>query len=169
MIAVFAFWITFILAITQQEATATRHTYLFRALSVLRAGRLLVITSGTTTILRSLKRAGPLLITVAYFLIFAAGLFSIIGVQSFRGSFRRQCVLTDPTNSSDTIPLSQQCGGYLDPTSLRSVPYLDLNGSPANSGAKGFICPLNQVCQVSLDRERKKSVSHLNNASFPDG
>ncbi len=149
MIAVFAFWITFILAITGQEATATRHIYIFRALSVLRAGRLLVITSGTTTILRSLKRAGPLLITVAYFLIFAAGIFSIIGVQSFRGSFRRQCTLTDPNNSTNTISLSQQCGGYLDPDTLQRFTYLGLDGTPAKVGAKGYICPLDQVCQVS--------------------
>ncbi len=149
LIAVFAFWISFLLAITGQETTATRHVYLFRALSVLRAGRLLVITSGTTTILRSLKRAGPLLITVAYFLIFAAGLFSIIGVQSFRGSFRRVCVLSDPDNSSNTISLGQQCGGYLNATSLGNLPYMELDGVTARGGAKGYICPLDQVCQVS--------------------
>ena len=162
MIAVFAFWITFILAITGQEATATRHIYLFRALSVLRAGRLLVITSGTTTILRSLKRAGPLLITVAYFLIFAAGLFSIIGVQSFRGSFRRQCVLTDPNNSSNVIDLSQQCGGYLNTTSLTNIRYLEVDGSTTDVGAKGFICPLDQVCQTAATNPNGNSNSFDN-------
>lgn len=148
MIAVVSFWITFILAITGSEATASRHIYIFRALSVLRAGRLLVITSGTTTILHSLKSAGPLLITVAYFVIFAAVLFSIIGVQSFRGSFRRDCVLTDPNNASNSISLSQQCGGYLDPTTLTEMTYIQISGVPVAGSPKGFICPLNQVCQV---------------------
>jgi hypothetical protein len=150
MIAVFSFWITFILALTGEEATPSHHIYIFRALSVLRAGRLLVITSGTTTILHSLKRAGPLLITVAYFVIFAAVLFSIIGVQSFRGSFRRVCILTDPNNSSNTISLSQQCGGYLDPTTFQAMPYLQINGVPIVGDPKGFICPMNQICQVSF-------------------
>ncbi|ORY24315.1 high-affinity cell membrane calcium channel [Naematelia encephala] len=149
MIAVIAFWITFLLAMIGQEATARHHIYIFRALSVLRAGRLLVITSGTTTILHSLKRAGPLLITVAYFLVFAGCFFSIIGVQSFRGSYRRQCVLTDPTNSSNTIQLDQQCGGYLNETSLSNARYLNINGQTSDVGAKGYICPLNQVCQTA--------------------
>ncbi|KAK8858595.1 hypothetical protein IAR55_002824 [Kwoniella newhampshirensis] len=149
MIAVFAFWMTFILAISHHEATANAHIYIFRALSVLRAGRLLVITSGTTTILHSLKRAGPMLITVSYFLIFAACVFSIIGVQSFRGSFRRACMLTDPNNSTNIITLSQTCGGYLDPTTLTGQPYLNLDGSPSSVRPKGFLCPVGQVCQTT--------------------
>ncbi|KAK4687032.1 voltage-dependent calcium channel, partial [Tremellales sp. Uapishka_1] len=148
LIAVLAFWITFILAISKQETTANRHIYIFRALSVLRAGRLLVITSGTTTILHSLKRAGPLLITVASFVIFATGVFSIIGVQSFRGSFRRNCVLTDPNNSTNIITLSQQCGGYLDPTTLENRPYLNEDGGFALVNAKGYVCPMGQTCQT---------------------
>lgn len=148
LIAVVSFWITFILATSHQETTATHHIYIFRALSVLRAGRLLVITSGTTTILHSLKRAGPLLITVAYYLIFAGCLFSIIGVQSFRGSFRRECVLTDPNNSSNIIDLSQTCGGYLDPVTFEVQPYLTLQGTPAKIGPKGYTCPSGQICQV---------------------
>lgn len=150
LLAITSFWITFILSITGQESTASHHIYIFRALSVLRAGRLLVITSGTTTILHSLKRAGPLLITVAYFVVFAAILFSIIGVQSFRGSLRRVCVLTDPNNASNTITLGQQCGGFLDAISLDNVNYLRQDGLSSRIDAKGFICPLNQICQASL-------------------
>ncbi|WRT67795.1 uncharacterized protein IL334_004769 [Kwoniella shivajii] len=151
LIAVLSFWITFFLAISGYEATANRHVYIFRALSVLRAGRLLVITSGTTTILHSLKRAGPMLVTVAYFLIFAAGIFSIIGVQSFRGSFRRSCVLTDPNNQTNQITLSQQCGGFLDSSTLAHIPYLDLDGTPSSISPKGYICPLGQVCMTTDD------------------
>ena len=148
MIAILAFWVTFFLALSKLEATDNRHIYIFRMLSVLRAGRLLVITSGTTTILHSLKRAVPMLITVGFFLVFAFTIFSIIGVQSFRGSFRRQCVVTDPFNSTNQIALQQQCGGYLD-SSLIHASYLNLGGSPAQVGAKGYICPANQVCMTA--------------------
>jgi hypothetical protein len=151
MIAVISFWINLSLALARQEATTSYHVYIFRALSVLRAGRLLVITSGTTTILHSLKRAGPLLITVAYFLIFAAGLFSIIGVQSFRGSFRRECMLRDPYNSSNIIATGQPCGGYIDPITLTRSRYLDQEGMVVDVRGKGYTCPLNQICQVSRE------------------
>lgn len=153
MIAIIAYWITFLLALSGQEATANHHIYVFRALSVLRVGRLLVVTSGTTTILHSLKRAGPLLITVSFFLIFAFALFSIIGVQSFRGSFRRHCVYTDPLNSSNVIDTDNLCGGYLS-EAMERVSYLLLDGTPANVAAKGYICPVNQVCQVSTNLTR---------------
>ena len=155
MLAVIAFWITFFLAITHQEATASHHIYIFRSLSVLRAGRLLVITSGTSTILHSLKIAGPMLITVAFYVIFAVILFSIIGVQSFRGSFRRSCVLTDPKNSTNQIVLEQICGGHLNVTSLENARYLLQDGSESDARPKGYICPLGQVCQVSRCTEKK--------------
>ena len=161
MIAVIAFWVTFFLALFKLEATGNRHIYIFRMLSVLRAGRLLVITSGTTTILRSLKRAVPMLTTVGFFLVFAFTIFSIIGVQSFRGSFRRQCVFTDPFNSTNQIALSQQCGGYLD-TSLIQASYLNLDGGPAQIAAKGFICPANQVCVTADSNPNGGSTSFDN-------
>lgn len=115
-IAVVAFWIMFILAMLGVENTPTRHIYIFRALSVLRIARLLAVTNGTTvrrllrsssvrnertahlqstlkTIMRSLKIAGPLLVNVALFVLFAVLLFSIVGVQAFKGSMRRNCQL----------------------------------------------------------------------------
>ncbi|KAG2090580.1 hypothetical protein BD769DRAFT_1395795 [Suillus cothurnatus] len=39
------------------------------------------------TIMHSLKIAWPLLTNMAYFVVFAVVLFSIIGIQSFNGSF----------------------------------------------------------------------------------
>lgn len=154
MVAVVAFWITFILAMTQQEVTESRHLYLFRALSILRTTRLLVITSGTATILHSLKRAGPLILNVSSFIVFAAALFSIIGVQSFRGSLRRTCILTDPYDTSNTIQLNS-CGGHLNPLTLAAEPYLREDGTPSTISPKGFICPLNQVCNVGLAPRRQ--------------
>jgi hypothetical protein len=47
-VSVVAFWITFVLAQTGVEHSASRHLGVFRALSVLRTARLLSITSGTT-------------------------------------------------------------------------------------------------------------------------
>ncbi|KAG8940098.1 calcium channel protein, partial [Tulasnella sp. 408] len=64
-VAVTSFWVMFGLCITGAETSPTRHLYLFRALSVLRVARLLAVTSGTTTIMRSLKIAGPLLARVS--------------------------------------------------------------------------------------------------------
>jgi hypothetical protein len=81
MLAIIFFWIMFIVCVMGEEITDVRHLYVFRALSVLRATRLLVITSGTATILHSLKRAAPLLLNVSVFVVFAGALFSIIGVQ----------------------------------------------------------------------------------------
>ena len=154
LLAIICFWIMIFLAVSGVEATDDLHLYLFRAISILRVGRLLVVTSGTTTILHSLKRAGPLLVRVSFFLIFAFALFSIIGVQSFRGSYRRHCVYTDPTNTSNTIDLSDQlCGGYLD-DNLQKVSYLQLDGTPAAGGGKGYICPMHQVCKVSVAQNR---------------
>jgi hypothetical protein len=92
-VAILAFWTTFVLCIFGAEETPEMHLYLFRALSVLRTTRLLAITSGTTTIMLSLKRAAPQLVNVAMFVLFAVVLFSIVGVQCFGGSFRRSCVL----------------------------------------------------------------------------
>ena len=93
LVAIVSFWITFVLCMLGAEKTPYAHIYIFRALSVLRTTRLLAITSGTTTIMLSLKRAAPQLVNVAMFLLFAVIVFSIIGVQSFGGSYRRNCVL----------------------------------------------------------------------------
>ena len=74
----------------------------------------------------------------------------IIGVQSFSGSFRRSCYLL-PTLGQDEIQLDQQCGGYVDSGTLVPTGYVALDGTPQK--AKGYICPLGQVCKV---RERRK-------------
>lgn len=149
MVAIVSFWIAFILAVTGYEVTENRHLFLFRALSILRTARLLVVTSGTATILHSLKRAGPLILNVSFLIVFAAALFSIIGVQSFRGSLRRTCILTDPYDPANNVTLGS-CGGFLDPTTLLPTSFIKEDGTPSSLSPKGFICPLNQVCLVGL-------------------
>lgn len=55
--------------------------------------------------------------------------------------------LLDAINGNSAIPLGQQCGGYIDSVSLRTLSYLDLNGNTTGGSPKGFICPLGQTCQ----------------------
>ncbi|THH14934.1 hypothetical protein EW146_g5467 [Bondarzewia mesenterica] len=143
-VAIIGFWVTVVLAETGVER-GSKHVGLFRALSVLRISRLLAVTSGTTTIMRSLKIARPLLASVLYFVLFAMALFSIIGIQTFSGSFRRSCYLSPTLGVEDEIQLGQQCGGYIDPQSLNATGYIPLNGDPDRP--KGYICPLGQVCK----------------------
>src|SRR4051812_43577320 len=114
--------------------------------------------------MHSLKTARPLLTQVAYFVIFAIVLFSyalpfsicrvgslirydsIIGVQSFGGSLRRTCVL-QPTLGEGPIPIEQFCGGHIDPVTLKPTSFVLNNGFSIGT-AKGYICPLGQICQV---------------------
>lgn len=132
-LAVASFWIAFVLSTLGVERAQGVHISIFRALSVLRCARLLAVTQGTTvrmtkplyhyserlqTIMHSLKIARPLLANVAYFVLFAIILFSVVGVQAFRGSLRRTCVLVSTTDGIPDIELDQVCGGYIDPVSL---------------------------------------------------
>ncbi|KAF8548118.1 hypothetical protein OG21DRAFT_1489654 [Imleria badia] len=143
-LAVTGFWVSFALATAGLER-GNHHIGIYRALSVLRTARLLSVTNGTTTIMRSLKIARPLLANVLYFIIFAMVLFSIIGVQSFKGSLRRTCNLL-PVLGQNSTQLLQMCGGHINATTLAPSPYLYSDGTSA-SITKGFICPLGQVCQ----------------------
>ncbi|KAG7442714.1 uncharacterized protein BT62DRAFT_1079090 [Guyanagaster necrorhizus] len=144
-VATVSFWISFILASTGVER-GSEHIGIFRAMSVIRTARLLTVTSGTTTIMHSLKTARPLLTSVAYFVLFAMILFSIIGVQAFKGSFRRGCYLSPTLGEDETQIDNQFCGGYIDPDTLNVTSYIKLDGTPGTS-SKGYICPLGQVCR----------------------
>lgn len=61
-LAVCSYWIQIGLKLSGYEAE--HHLYLFKMMSCLRILRLLGITSGTSVILRSLKKAAPLLVNV---------------------------------------------------------------------------------------------------------
>jgi hypothetical protein len=105
-------------------------------------------------ILRSLKKATPLLVNVSFLIGFFWLLFAIIGVQSFKSSFDRQCVWIDPndhfnlTGSAYTQVL-QFCGGHLNNNTGVSEPWLKgpldalVNGS---TYAKGYLCPRGSLC-----------------------
>ena len=73
---------------------------------------------------------------------------SIIGVQSFKGSLRRACVIS-PTLGEDIHRISNQfCGGHIDPVTLSVSGYIQLDNLTYPS-AKGYICPLGQLCMVN--------------------
>ncbi len=94
---------------------------------------------------RALAASASLIQNVIVFLLFFYVILGIMGVQFFRGSLNRQCVVeTRYPNGSFTdvvaFPL-RSCGGYE-----------DLNGTirpPMNAeGIKGYICPIGQLCKV---------------------
>ncbi|KAM3537422.1 hypothetical protein ARSEF1564_009656 [Beauveria bassiana] len=155
LIAVVSFWVAFILGITGLESR--HHLYIFKMLSCLRILRLLSLTHGTAIILRSLKKAAPLLVRVAFLLCFFWLLFAIIGVQSFKASFSRQCIWLDPsqpTNLSAAFTNDDQlCGGYLSNETGTIMPWVkfgnfnSLEGLVPGAGkGKGFICPRGSLC-----------------------
>ncbi|SJL12372.1 uncharacterized protein ARMOST_15798 [Armillaria ostoyae] len=93
--------------------------------------------------MHSLKTARPLLTSVAYFVLFAMILFSIIDVQAFKGSLRRACYLS-LTLGEDEIQINDQfCGGYINPDTLNITNYIQLDGTPGTT-IKGYICPIGQ-------------------------
>ncbi|GKT39955.1 calcium-channel protein cch1 [Colletotrichum spaethianum] len=154
-LAVVAYWISFALRITGIESE--KHLYVFRMIACLRILRLLALTNGTAIILRSLKKAAPLLVRVAFLIAFFWILFAIIGVQSFKASLSRQCVWldpTDPTNKEKSFTNEMQfCGGYLDNVTGKSMPWVLMsddnvldNFRNGSKTGKGFLCPRGSIC-----------------------
>ncbi|SPN97819.1 related to voltage gated Ca2+ channel [Cephalotrichum gorgonifer] len=154
-VAVVAFWISFVMGVLGLEKQ--HHLYIFRMLSCLRIIRLLALTNGTAIILRSLKKATPLLVRVAFLVAFFWILFAIIGVQSFKTSLSRTCVWLDPldpTNKTASFTNSFGfCGGYLDNSTGEKLPWVmarnpdDLSDLiPAADSGKGLLCPRGSIC-----------------------
>jgi voltage-dependent calcium channel len=157
-VAVVAFWISFALRLTGLEHQY--HLYVFRMLSCLRIIRLLGITKGNAIILRSLKKAAPLLVRVSFLIGFFWLLFAIIGVQSFKSSLSRQCVWLDPEKPTDLSASFTNdfgfCGGHVrndsSPTpNIAPWVFMDEPGDLTTlrdgaSSGKGFICPRGSIC-----------------------
>lgn len=176
-VAVVSFWISFVFETSQFGPH--RHVYIFRMLSCLRILRLLGLTSGTSVsvrlfwmratpltapqvILRSLKKAAPLLVNVAFLIGFFWLLFAIVGVQCFKASFSRTCVwFKDPQAAyeSQSFPESvnesfvfnqgdniQFCGGYLNSSTGSPRPWLKSNFQNGTEKHKGYLCPRGSLC-----------------------
>lgn len=150
LIAVVSYWISLGMQLTRYEAE--QHVYIFNMLSSLRVLRLLGLTAGTSVILRSLKKAAPLLVHVAFLISFFWLIFGIIGVQSFKSSFRRTCVWVGDDGSGENFTQNiapdniQFCGGHLDALTTEAMPWIKSDGSNGTSKAKGFICPIGSLC-----------------------
>lgn len=155
LIAVVSYWISLSMQMTGYEGR--QHVYIFNMLSSLRILRLLGLTAGTSIILRSLKKAAPLLVHVAFLISFFWLIFGIVGVQSFKSSFRRTCVWTGDDGSGQNYSQNiapeniQFCGGYLDPVTVAEMPWLKSDGSNGTSHPKGFICPIGSFCVENFE------------------
>ncbi|KAI9674671.1 MAG: calcium channel protein [Caeruleum heppii] len=145
-VAVTSFWIAFVLGIVGMESE--QHLNVFRMLSCLRILRLLGLTSGTSVILRSLKKAAPMLVNVAFLIGFFWLLFAVVGVQSFKASLRRTCVWIDPDDPRIAVTNPFQfCGGQLNANNGSAETWFEADGltsSPASH--KGFLCPRQSKC-----------------------
>ena len=53
------------------------------------------------------------------------------------------------TGEGDGIDLGQQCGAWLDNSTLEVLPYIPQDKS-TDPTSKGFVCPLGQVCRVCI-------------------
>ncbi|KAG0053161.1 calcium channel protein [Gryganskiella cystojenkinii] len=139
-IAVLCYWIDFCLMMA-----GVQHIYFFKTVAAMRTLRLLNITAGSATILHSLKKSAPLLVNIALFIAFFFIIFSIIGVQAFKGSLSRRCV----NSSNETEVLDKQfCGGHYnltDPTEVTS--YIQKDNLESPTSPKGLICSHGYICK----------------------
>lgn len=149
-LAVVSYWISLAMQLSRLENSS--HVYVFNMLSCLRILRLLGLTAGTSIILRSLKKAAPLLVHVAFLICFFWLVFGIVGVQSFKSSLRRTCVWVGDDGSGQNFTLNiapeniQFCGGYLDAVSGAPMPWLFSDGRNGTRESKGYLCPQGSLC-----------------------
>lgn len=97
-------------------------------------------------ILKSLKKAAPLLVNVSFLIGFFWLLFAIIGVQAFKSSFSRHCVWVDPLGVSNYTSNFTLCGGHLDNVTGAPQPWVFDDGLPGASNHKGYLCPRGSLC-----------------------
>ncbi|KAG9063800.1 calcium channel protein [Linnemannia hyalina] len=160
-IAVACYWVDFFLMIT-----GVRGVYFFKAVAAMRTLRLLNITGGSATILHSLKKSAPLLVNIVLFIAFFFIVFSIIGVQAFKGSMSRRCV--NAQNNSIVLN-GVYCGGYydLDNPGIKQS-YLSADGEPSLTAAKGNICAQGFVCKdIGTNYENAISFDNIFSAMVP--
>ncbi|PWY83064.1 calcium channel subunit Cch1 [Aspergillus sclerotioniger CBS 115572] len=148
-VALVSYWVSFFLSIYGVETR--QQLYVFSMLSCLRILRLLNLTNGTSVIIRSLKKAAPLLAHVAFLVGFFWLLFAIVGIQSFKSSLRRTCVWRGVDGQSDYDQNDpngniQFCGGYINATTGQEMSWIQSNNISSTSSPKGYLCPAGSVC-----------------------
>lgn len=98
-----------------------------------------------------MKKAAPLLVHVAFLIGFFWLLFAIVGIQSFKSSFRRTCVWVGTEYGEQNFTLNdpsgsfQLCGGWLNETGYQQ-PWIKDDWSYSDSSPKGYICPVGSLC-----------------------
>ncbi|CAO3564105.1 unnamed protein product [Mortierella alpina] len=160
--AVLCYWIDFFLMMA-----GVKNIYFFKTVAAMRTLRLLNITSGSATILHSLKKSAPLLVNIALFIAFFFVIFSIIGVQAFKGSLSRRCVLA--TNETEVLE-DQFCGGHYDLS--RPYPsyeaYITKSGELSQTSPKGHICSHGYICKdIGVNMEGAISFDTIYAAMVP--
>ncbi|KAL9554146.1 hypothetical protein MBANPS3_002946 [Mucor bainieri] len=126
---------------------------IFQAFAATRLLRLLVITEGTTVIMKSLSSSYDMLKNVMGFFVFFWLLFSLAALFIFMNAFSRRCAVwpeeglhKDLSNIQYVEPRIS-CSGYMISADERTGPY-DINTGTQNThpGGDGLFCKLGQVC-----------------------
>ncbi|EDO19191.1 hypothetical protein Kpol_1050p48 [Vanderwaltozyma polyspora DSM 70294] len=144
LVSSLSFWIGVFLSINKYDDK--NGIRIFKSLALLRILRLLDTDTGVSSIIRGIKYGLPQLIGVGSMLVYFWVFFGILGVQVFRGSFRRKCVWINPNNSTDIFENDgQYCGGYLEIGTKAKKNYVFSDGTEGPA-SKGFLCPEYSKC-----------------------
>jgi hypothetical protein len=158
LVAIVSFWVNLIMMLA--GAPEGRSRQILGMLSALRILRLLRITVGTDletrVIFEALKKSGAKLGKVALFICFFWLLFAVVGVQTFKSSMKRSCVLYNTTMDMSTsfVGQVQFCGGYLHIESDLVISHPWVKGDGKTHGAEshsGYICSQQMVCLESIN------------------
>jgi hypothetical protein len=86
------------------------------------------------------------LVNVAFLIGFFWLLFSIVGVQSFKSSMRRNCVWQGEVPTQDFVNSDQFCGGHILANGVREGYRVPAGRPPGPDNGKGFLCPVGSLC-----------------------
>jgi hypothetical protein len=86
------------------------------------------------------------LVNVAFLVGFFWLLFSIVGVQSFKSSMRRNCVWQGGNPELDFVNTNQFCGGHLLANGSKRGYEVPAGRPPGPVNGKGFLCPVGSLC-----------------------
>lgn len=149
LVSVTSYWIDMITVLY----LGIRPYPIFQAFAATRLLRLLVITEGTTVIMKSLSSSYDMLKNVMGFFVFFWLLFSLAALFIFMNAFSRRCAVWPEDglhkNLSDIQYVEPRisCSGYMTTTTERTGPY-DINTGTQYiyPGGDGLFCKLGQVC-----------------------
>lgn len=144
LLSTFSAWMALLLSInTYDDKHGAR---LFRPLMAFRILKLVDLDQGLVSILRTLKYGVSELLNVGFMLLYFWVIFGVLGIQTFKGSLKRQCVWSNPNDPSDTYQYDMQfCGGFWNATNHKIENYIFADNTKGPM-AKGFICPPNSKC-----------------------